>query len=99
MEREWSGNARRLSQADRTEIERRIWSGETFATAAAAGLLHKVDTAVSGAHGRPQTPGEGAISTSPVTCGAGGTFARARRRRFATHDRDATAAGTVNDLA
>jgi len=36
MEREWSGNARRLSQADRTEIERRIWSGETFATAAAA---------------------------------------------------------------
>jgi len=36
MEREWSGNARRLSQADRTEIERRIWSGETFAMAAAA---------------------------------------------------------------
>jgi len=36
MERGWSGNARRLSQADRTEIERRIWSGETFATAAAA---------------------------------------------------------------
>ena len=36
MERDWSGNARRLSQADRAEIERRIWSGETFATAAAA---------------------------------------------------------------
>jgi IS30 family transposase len=36
MEREWSGNARRLSQADRAEIERRIWGGETFATAAAA---------------------------------------------------------------
>ncbi len=36
MEREWSGNPRRLSQADRLEIERRIWSGETFATAAAA---------------------------------------------------------------
>lgn len=36
MERHWSGNARRLSQADRSEIERRIWSGETFATAAAA---------------------------------------------------------------
>jgi IS30 family transposase len=35
MEREWSGNARRLSRADRAEIERRIWSGETFATAAA----------------------------------------------------------------
>jgi transposase, IS30 family len=36
MERDWSGNARRLSQADRSEIERRIWSGETFETAAAA---------------------------------------------------------------
>lgn len=36
MEREWSGNARRLSRADRSEIERLIWGGETFATAAAA---------------------------------------------------------------
>lgn len=36
MERQWSGNARRLSQADRTEIERLIWAGETFAAAAAA---------------------------------------------------------------
>ena len=36
MEREWSGNARRLSRTDRGEIERRIWGGETFATAAAA---------------------------------------------------------------
>jgi len=36
MERQWSGNPRRLSQTDLTEIERRIWAGETFATAAAA---------------------------------------------------------------
>jgi IS30 family transposase len=36
MEREWTGTARRLSQADRSEIERRIRSGETFETAAAA---------------------------------------------------------------
>jgi IS30 family transposase len=36
MEREWSGNARRLSQADRAEIERRIRAGETFDTTAAA---------------------------------------------------------------
>lgn len=35
MEREWSGNARRLSQADRAEIERRIRAGETFETTAA----------------------------------------------------------------
>jgi IS30 family transposase len=36
MERRWSGNPRRLSQADLTEIERLIWGGETFETAAAA---------------------------------------------------------------
>ena len=36
MEREWTGNARRLSQADRAEIERLIQGGETFATATAA---------------------------------------------------------------
>ena len=36
MERQWTGNARRLSQADRTEIERLIWGGATFAAAAAA---------------------------------------------------------------
>lgn len=36
MERQWSGNSRRLSQADRAEIERLIWGGETFERAAAA---------------------------------------------------------------
>jgi transposase, IS30 family len=36
MERQWTGNARRLSHADRSQIERLIWGGETFATAAAA---------------------------------------------------------------
>lgn len=36
MERQWTGNARRLSHADRSEIERLIWGGETFETAAVA---------------------------------------------------------------
>jgi len=36
MEREWTGNARRLSEADRVEIERRIQAGETFEVVAAA---------------------------------------------------------------
>jgi len=35
MEREWTGNARRLSRVDGAQIERLIWGGETFATAAA----------------------------------------------------------------
>jgi len=34
MEREWSGNPRRLSQADRAQLERLIRAGETYATAA-----------------------------------------------------------------
>ena len=36
MERDWTGNAKRLSQADRAEIECLIWGGSTFETAAAA---------------------------------------------------------------
>jgi IS30 family transposase len=36
MERQWSGNARRLSQADRAQIERLIWGGATFESAATA---------------------------------------------------------------
>ena len=36
MERQWTGNARRLSRADRAEIERLIWDGATFEAAAAA---------------------------------------------------------------
>ncbi len=32
MEREWTGNARRLGRADWAEIERLIRAGETFAT-------------------------------------------------------------------
>jgi transposase, IS30 family len=36
MERRWSGNARRLSQADRAQIESLIWGGATFETAATA---------------------------------------------------------------
>ena len=36
MERHWSGNARRLSQADRAQIESLIWGGATFEAAATA---------------------------------------------------------------
>jgi len=36
MERQWSGNARRLSQADRAQIESLIWGGATFESAATA---------------------------------------------------------------
>jgi IS30 family transposase len=36
MERQWTGNARRLSHVDRSQIERLIWGGETFETAAVA---------------------------------------------------------------
>jgi IS30 family transposase len=35
MERGWSGNAKRLSQADKAEIERLIRAGDTFETTAA----------------------------------------------------------------
>ena len=37
MEREWSGNPKRVSHADRPEIERLIRDGETFTTTLARG--------------------------------------------------------------
>jgi hypothetical protein len=36
VEREWSGNVRRLSRADRAEIGRRLAGGETFEVVAGA---------------------------------------------------------------
>jgi transposase, IS30 family len=36
MERQWSGNVRRLRQADRAQIESLIWGGATFEAAATA---------------------------------------------------------------
>jgi transposase, IS30 family len=36
MERQWSGNARRLSRVDREQIESLIWGGATFEAAATA---------------------------------------------------------------
>jgi len=42
MERQWSGNARRLRRSDRAKIESLIWAGATFeATAGAVGCSTK----------------------------------------------------------
>jgi hypothetical protein len=99
MEREWSGNARRLSRADRAEIERRIFAGETFEVAAAAVGCSTIDSALSRVHRWAQAADKGAVSASPVTCGARGALARTGRRRFAPDDRDTIAASSVDDLA
>jgi hypothetical protein len=56
MEREWTGNARRLSEADRVEIDRRIHDGETFAAVASAvGVLDEVDSEIPSGDWRYQT--------------------------------------------
>ena len=63
MEREWTGNARRLSHADRAEIERLIRDGETFAsTAAKVGCseksIQRYLASIGGlqSRGRPRSP-------------------------------------------
>lgn len=63
MEREWTGNARRLSHADRAEIERLIRDGETFAsTAAKVGCseksIQRYLATIGGlqSRGRPRSP-------------------------------------------
>ena len=57
MEREWTGNTRRMSHADRSRIERLIWSGETFAMAAAPWAARRSDPALSRGYGRAEAPG------------------------------------------
>lgn len=63
MEREWTGNARRLSQADQAEIERLIRDGETFAaTASRVGCseksIQRYLASIGGlqSRGRPRSP-------------------------------------------
>jgi hypothetical protein len=100
MERDWSGNARRLSHADRSEIERLIWGGETFeAAATAVGLLDQVDPARSGAHGRLEAAGKGALCSPLVAGRAGGDFARPDGWEVSPNDREAAEESTFDDLA
>jgi hypothetical protein len=73
MERDWSGNARRLSEADRAEIERRIWSGETFASSPA--IRYARSRRDCGGHrqrSRVRSPGVGPAGAT----GPGGPTAR-----------------------
>ena len=63
MEREWTGNARRLSRADWAEIERLTRDGETFATTAARvgcseKSIQRFVAATGGmkSRGRPRSP-------------------------------------------
>lgn len=72
MEREWSGNARRLSQADRREIERRLRAGETFeATAAAVGCSTK-SILPSDTDRRHQATDQGTLTAARLARGARG---------------------------
>jgi transposase, IS30 family len=63
MEREWSGNPRRVSQADRAEIDRLYREGETFAAIAARvgcseKSIQRYQRATGGmkSRGRPRSP-------------------------------------------
>ena len=100
MEREWSGNARRLSQADRAEIERLIWSGETFETAAAAvGCSTKSIQRFLALTGGLKRRVKQRSAAASVACGARGALARPGRRRLSAGDRDATGESAFDDLA
>ena len=68
MEREWTGNARRLSRVDRAQIERLIWGGETFATAAAIVGCSTKSIHVTGPQRRAEAAGEGALCVTAVAC-------------------------------
>ena len=100
MEREWSGNARRLSHADRATIETPDLSRAR--PSKRRPLRWAVRRSRSSAFlPRPgaEAPLEAALSAAPVARGAGGAFARSGRRRLLSRDREAPGTGAFDDLA
>src|SRR5262252_6538144 len=100
MEREWTGNARRLSEADRAEIERRIHDGEAFATiATAVGCSTKSIQRYLVLTGGDQATKTTALGAAAVVEGAGRDLAGAERRRIVAVDREAFGSSCIDDLA
>ena len=76
MERQWSGNARRLSRADRAQIESLIWGGATFAaTADVVGCSTKSIQRFLVLTGGLKEPAQTAFAPAFVACGARGAIA------------------------
>ena len=100
MERQWTGNARRLSQADRAQIERLIWGGETFAAAAAAvgcstKSIQRFLALTGGVKRRVKERSALRLSLADreeLSRGSG-------CRRLSTDDREATGESSLDDLA
>ena len=68
MRRRWADHGRRLSQADRMEIQRRVSEGETLAIAAAAvGCSSKSIQRFMVRTGGLNTKGAGALSAAAVS--------------------------------
>ena len=98
MEREWSGNPRRLSRADRLEIERLIWGGETFATAAAAVGCSTKSIQRFMPWGRFEAASS-ALSPAIVGVGTRGALSGPGRGGLAAQDRRSAWESAVDDLA
>ena len=100
MEREWTGNVRRLSEADRAEIERRIQDGETFGDdSGGGGLFDEVDPAVPGPHRWNQATKAAALGTAAVAARARRDFVGPEHGRVSAIDREAPSASAIDDVA
>jgi len=97
---QWTGNARRLSHADRSEIERLIGGGETFAAAAAAvGCFDRSRSKFLGDNRRGEAPGEGALCATSVRLRSERNSRAAGRRRLFADIATRTGESALDDLA
>ncbi len=88
MEREWTGNPKRLSHADQAEIERLIRDGETFETTAAKvgcseKSIQRYLASIGGLQSRGKPRSSRLLSREArkfrATCWAGSRCGRSRR--------------------
>ena len=100
MEREWTGNPKRLSHADQAEIERLIRDGETFETTAAkVGCSEKSVQRYLASIGGLQSRGKPRSSRLLSREEREGSFAPLAGRGVDAGDRGASWEGSVDDLS
>jgi len=77
MERQWSGNARRLRRSDRAEDrESHLGGSDVRSHGRGCRVLDEIDSAISGTDGWAEEATQGALAAASVVCGTRRAVAR-----------------------
>jgi hypothetical protein len=99
VERDWSGNARRLSKQIDLRSSGSSGAGRRSRQQQLPSAAPPNRPALSGPNRGSQAADKGPLAAAPVAGGARGDFARLDRWRLPTRHREATAEGTFDDLS